>query len=124
MTDCASSKCEDKFTSHKKGGVGASINSGSLTTFNNLQKSMLLQDIAIHKQFKHNRAMLYGWCDIGDCSSFNNSLPHLAFQFDWKISNFDSSLQRLYSTALLSSLCLPWSTGTFWHCFATSTVVS
>ena len=30
----------------------------------------------------------------------------------------------LYSTALLSSFCAPWLIGTFWHCFASSKVVS
>ena len=30
----------------------------------------------------------------------------------------------LYSTALLSSLCVPWLAGAFWHCFASSTVIS
>ena len=30
----------------------------------------------------------------------------------------------LYSITLLSSLCVPWVTGAFWHCFTSSTVVS
>ena len=30
----------------------------------------------------------------------------------------------LYSTVVLSSLCAPWLTGAFWHCFASSTVFS
>ena len=39
------------------------------------------------------------------------------FLFDRKISNFDSLVQRIYSTALLSSLYAPWPTGAFWHSF-------
>ena len=44
--------------------------------------------------------------------------------FDPKISNFDSSSKGLYSTALLSSLYAPDSTGVFWHYFAFSKLVS
>ena len=29
-----------------------------------------------------------------------------------------------YSSVLLSSLCVPWPTGAFWHCFASSAAVS
>ena len=32
--------------------------------------------------------------------------------------------KQLYSIALLSSLCAPWPTRAFWHCFASSTAVS
>ena len=32
-------------------------------------------------------------------------------------------MKELYPMILLSSFCIPWPTGAFWHCFASSTVV-
>ena len=74
----------------------------------------------------YNRAfcILYGWydTDTGACSSFTNSSQHID-SLIWA-KEFELWFTSLYSTALLFILCVPWSTGDFWHCFDSSTVVS
>ena len=60
----------------------------------------------------------------GDSCSFTYSWSHVDSSIWPKISNFDLSAQGLYSTVMLSSLWVSWPIGTFWHSFASSTVVS
>ena len=89
---------------------------------------VMLQFVVIAGLFQfvpfHHRAssMLYGWCDARICSSFTNSSLHIdppiwAKDFElWFISPKDF--------IPLLSLWLPWPTGAFCHCFASSKGVS
>ena len=63
--------------------------------------------------------MLCGWCDTGIAALSPPLCCTETLLFDSKISNFDSSVHNL-----LSSLCKPWLTGAFPHCFAYPTSVS
>ena len=62
-------------------------------------------------------SMLYNWCDTKGCRSFIYFFLHI----DPPI--WPKDFKGLYSTAVLSSLCVPWPTRAFWYCFASLTVV-
>ena len=69
---------------------------------------------------RHNWAysMLYRWCDTGGAA-----LPSTLRRIYTPLL-FDRKILIVYSTALLSSLCVTWLTEAFWHYFASSIVVS
>ena len=86
-------------------------------------------DFAIGKSHSphHSRAssMLYGCCDTGDCELFHQFFD--AHRLSYLTHGFRPLIfqpKGLYSTALLSSICAPWTTGTFWYCFTSSTMLS
>ena len=66
--------------------------------------------------------MLYGWWDIGDCSYFTNSLQHIDVFIRPKY--FELWLARPKDFIPLLYFWMPWPTGTFWHWFVSTTVIS
>ena len=85
-------------------------------------------DFVVGKSLLHfNRAssMLFGWYDTGSCSSFHQSFAaHRPCYLIQRFRTLIHQSKRLYTTALLFSLCAPWPIGVFWHCFASLAVIS
>ena len=79
------------------------------------------------KASHHKRAssMLYCWCNRGFLQLFHQLFAaHRHSNLTQRFRTLIRQSKGLYSSALLSNLCAPWLTRSFWHCFASSTVVS
>ena len=74
----------------------------------------------------HDRAssMLYSFYYARGNCSFTNSLPYRPSYITERFRTLIRQSKKLYSTALLSSLCAPWPTEASWYCLVSSTVVS